>query len=353
MAYPYRFTPELVRDLQVIERARTQVELTVLPPVLAAGIRLNARLRSVHFSACIEGHPLTLNETEQAILENRAFPGREQDCLDARQSFQALEQVEAWVEEDAPFSEERIRKLHAIQAYGKHSRPTPYREAEDGAADAPARMTELAAWIQQDLPAPILAGMAHYQLAAIQPFSAGSRSTARALAAWILRRGGYALGGFAALEEAYAQDLPGYEQALLGSAPPGEEADVTPWLGYFLKGMAGVFENTAQQVRSQVNPQDSVKKVLLPKLDRQGRIVLGLFARQNKLTASDVAHVLGLSARQSEMLLVNWVAQGWIEIDSASRKTRDYRLASVYRRNASGEPRKRRLILVRSSKGKV
>ena len=131
VAYQYSFTPEIVRYLQAIERARSEVKLTILPPALAESIRLRARVRSTHFSTRIEGNRLSLVEVEQAIFEGRAFPGRERDTLEVKRYFQALEQVEAWVDEGAPVTEERIRKMHAIIYSGKRTRPTTYRDGQN------------------------------------------------------------------------------------------------------------------------------------------------------------------------------------------------------------------------------
>jgi hypothetical protein len=70
---------------------------------------------------------------------------------------------------------------------------------------------------------------------------------------------------------------------------------------------------------------------LLRKLDRRNRIVLGLFSRQDQITANGVAQVLNLSVRQSRDLLNEWVKAGWLEMTSASRKSRAYRLSAEYR----------------------
>jgi Fic family protein len=183
--------------------------------------------------------------------------------------------------------------------------------------------------------------MAHYQFVTIHPFFDGNGRSARALATWILYRGGYDLGRFYALEEFYAQDLPGYYDALVTHPHHNyyegrAEADVTPWLVYFLKGMTGVFEAVAQEIKKQAVSGDESDEALLRQLDRRGRMVLGLFSRQNEISTQDAARVLGLSARQARDLLNLWVDQGWLEISSAARKTRRYRLSAEYRRFIGG-----------------
>ena len=354
MTYNYSFTPEIVRHLQTIERARAEVTLTILPPAIAEGLRLRARVRSTHFSTRIEGNRLTLVEAEQAVLEGKDFPGRERDTLEVQHYFKALAQVEAWVEEQKPITEERIRQLHALVYTGKANRPTPFRDGQNvikdsaggivylppEAVDVPALMRELIEWIQSseaDLPVPVIAGMAHYQFVVIHPYFDGNGRTARALATWILYRGGYDLGRFYALEEFYAQDLQVYYDALVTHPNHNyyfgrAEADITPWLVYFLKGMAAVFESVAREIHAQSLVPDERTEGLLRKLDRRARIVLGLFSRQDEITANDVARVLGLSARQSREVLNEWLEAGWLEVSDAARKTRKYRLSAEYRR---------------------
>ena len=99
-----------------------------------------------------------------------------------------------------------------------------------------------------------------------------------------LYRGGYDLGRFYALEEFYVQDLDGYYDALVTHPHHNyyegrAKADVTPWLVYFLNGMATVFSSVAKDVRTRAVESDPQTEKLLRRLDRRGRMVLGLFER--------------------------------------------------------------------------
>lgn len=330
----------------------------MLPPAVAEGLRLRARIRSTHFSTRIEGNRLTLMEAEQVLIEGREFPGRERDTLEVQHYFQALAQIEQWVDQGMEITEERIRQLHALIYKGKRSRPTPHRDGQNvikdsaggivylppEAKDVPGLMSELVAWIktaEREQPIPVAAGIAHYVFVTIHPYFDGNGRTARALATWILYRGGYELGRFYALEEFYAQDLQGYYAAL--ETHPHHNyyagrntADITSRLAYFVKGMAAIFEAVAREVTNKAVRRDGTTEALLQKLDRRARIVLGLFSRQEKLTANDVARVLGLSARQARDLLTDWVSAGWLEMSDTSRKSRAYHLSAEYRRFIGG-----------------
>lgn len=358
MPYLYTFTAEIVQHLQAIERARTEVRLTVLPLAIVERLRHRARVRSTHFSTRIEGNRLTLLEAEQVLSEGKTFRGRERDTLEVQHYFQALAEVEAWTDAGQEVSEERIRKLHALVFTGKRARLSTYRDGQnvirDGAGgivylppeaqDVPVLMRELVSWIrssEHELPIPVVAGMAHYQFVTIHPFYDGNGRTARTLATWILYRGGYDLGRFYALEEFYAQDLQGYYATLVTHPHHNyyegrADADLTGWLQYFLKGMASVFEDVANEVRLSLSDTHSPEDDLLRKLDRRARLVLGLFLRQDEITSNDTARLLGLSTRQARDLLTEWVAQGWIEVSSTARKTRCYRLSAEYRRFIGG-----------------
>jgi DNA-binding IclR family transcriptional regulator len=77
---------------------------------------------------------------------------------------------------------------------------------------------------------------------------------------------------------------------------------------------------------------DPQAEALLRRLDRRGRMVLGLFERQDEITANDVALILGLSPRQVRDLLAGWVEAGCLVIGDPARKSRRYRLSAEYRR---------------------
>lgn len=355
MNYTFTFTRSIVRYLQVIERIKETVRLTILPPAIAEQLRQQAYIRSTHYSTQIEGNRLTLKETEQAIQQGRLFPGRERDVGEVERYYQALQQVENWVEGKQKVTEERIRKIHALLYRGRRTKPTQYRDGQNvireasgeivymppEAEDVPGLMAELVGWIHQseaDLPVPVIAGIAHYQFVSIHPFYDGNGRTARTLTTWLLSQGGYDLGKFYALEEFYAEDLEGYYDALVTHPNHNyyfgrNEADISPWLEYFLKGVSVIFERVADEVEHQSKGETGDENLeLLRPLDHRARRVLGLFARQGFIKSSDVANLLGISARQARELLSQWAEQGWLEIADPSRRGRKYELSDLYQK---------------------
>lgn len=259
----YGLTLAMARSLMEIEAARAVVDQIPLPPAVQSELRRQARVRSTHYSTRIEGNRLTLAEAEK-VVEGRKVPlhGRERDAGEVRSYWKALLRVEEWAARGDDLTEELIRRLHAL-VEGR-TRPSPYRDGQNvirdsetgalvylppEAKDVPVLISGLVAWIQQareeHLPIPLIAGLAHYQLATIHPYYDGNGRTARLLATFLLHRDGYGLNGLYSLEERHARDLAAYYGSLAAHPHHNyyegrDTADVTAWLEYFLEGLAGV-----------------------------------------------------------------------------------------------------------------
>ena len=352
----FTLTPAIARGLMQIEAARALVEHTPLPPAAEAELRAHARVRAVHYSTFIEGNRLTMSQAKAAISDaNLQIAGRERDVSEVRNYWNALLRVEDWAQKKKPLTEELIKRLHALVEVGPRAKPTPYREGQNAiknsstgaliylppeAEDVPSLMASLVAWAAEaersGLPAPLIAGLVHYQFVTIHPYYDGNGRTARLLATFILHKGGYGLNGFFSLEEHHARDLPGYYRALTVHPHHNyyfgrSEADLTPWLEYFISTLAAVFEAvrlTAQKCAfegRQAEPEE------LRRLDHRARVVLGLFAAKETVTAPQVAAELGLSERMARNLLTDWVRDGWLEVADPSRRARSYSLSAKYR----------------------
>jgi len=352
----YTFTPAIVRDLMTIEAARQTVTMTMLPLPVAERLRQRARVSSTHYSTRIEGNRLTLAEAKQVIYKDLRIPERERDVREVRNYYHALQQIETWAEQQTYITEDIIRRLHTLIFTGPRSRPTPYRDGQNvirdsdtgaivymppEAKDVPQMMRDLVAWIRQtereDLPAPVVAGLAHYQFVTIHPFYDGNGRAARVLATLILYQRGYDLGRFYSLEEVHARDTLAYYAALqthphhnyyAGRA----DADVTGWLAYFLRSMAEEFARVANEVHTYAEKPMEPEPPSLQRLDRRARIVLGLFTRKETLTTAETARALGLAPRTTRDLIAEWIDEGWLEFADPSRRSRRYRLSAEYRR---------------------
>jgi Fic family protein len=359
----FAISSRLASRLIRIEAAKQAITDLPITPRLLASLRATARLQSTHYSTMIEGNRLTLQEAKQVIEKTKTFPARQRDEKEVLGYFRALDEVERiTVRRSIAPSESDIQTIHALIMNG--GRPThksnPYRDGQNvirdsrsggivymppEAKDVPKLMTEFAEWltvsVQDELPCPLRAAIAHYQFATIHPYYDGNGRTARLLATLVLHLGGYGLKGLYSLEEYYAQDLPAYYDAIavgpshnyyMGRA----EADISGWLEYFCAGMEHSFERVRHQaIRSAAaSPKDKSKELRL--LDARQRRVLELFRNSFLITAPQVGTLLGVKPRTSTMICGKWVESGFLMIADPANKSRKYALARKFRKLVEG-----------------
>lgn len=342
-----------------IEAAKQAISDLPMTAHAQARLRETARLLSSHYSTQIEGNRLTLDEATRVIRKKEHFPGRKRDEQEVLGYYRALDELEkiAKVKRKPAITESIIRTIHALVMGGGRGKvqPTPYRDGQnvirDGfsgrivylppeAKDVPVLMRDLVLWLEKnetaEIPCPLLSAIAHYQFATIHPYYDGNGRTARLLSTLILYLGGYDLKGFYSLEEYYARDLARYYEALavgpshnyyMGRA----QAEITSWLEYFCAGMAASFKAVESRAKEESRAGKADQSKLLKSLDARQRKVLSLFEENSETTASKIGELFGLRPRTSRLLCQKWVAEKFLEIADAAKKSRKYRLGIQYR----------------------
>lgn len=347
----YTITPAIAKALMSIEADRQAVAGLPIDVTVLAKLRETARLVSTHYSTQIEGNRLTQGQVKEALAGAR-IPGKEHDESEVRHHYRALEEVEKLAAKGGPLTERQIQRIHGLVMTG---RPTPYRDAQNVIRDSrshemvymppeakavPGLIADLVDWINKqlyegDLPAPIIAALAHYQFATIHPYYDGNGRTARLLANFILHKAGYGLKGIYSLDEYHARNLEGYYAGLtvgpshnyhLGRA----EADVTGFLDYFCVGMADAFGAVRVQATEAAKRGGKDRSDALRKLDPRQRRLLELFKKQETATAEEIAVHLRLSHRTVVGLCRGWLKSGFLELHEPSRKRRSYQLGRAF-----------------------
>ncbi len=325
-------------------------------------------MRAAHFSTFIEGNRLTLEEARAVIIdERREISGRERDVSEVRNSGSPSLRVEDWARKKKPLTEELIKRLHSLVENGSRAKPAPYRDGQNAiknsvtgaliylppeAKDVPDLMASLVVWANEaeksGLPVPLIAGLVHYQFVTIHPYYDGNGRTARLLATFILHRGGYGLGGFFSLEEHYASDLQSYYRALTTHPHHNyyfgrSEADLTPWLEYFISTLADVFEAVRQRAQKCAENGMPIELDDLRRLDHRARFVLGLFAKKEIITAPEVAGRAGPvrahGQKPTKGLGGGWMAAGFKSLTRCQSLQFIGKISAIHRQligNASG-----------------
>ncbi len=350
----YSITPCIAKHLMRIEAAKERVALLPVNPTVLASLRETARLYTTHYSTMIEGNHLKLDEIKEVIQLKGHFPGKERDEYEVKGYYAALTQLEQYAAQNHPVTEKVIQDLHALVMSDGRTRvtPTPYRDGQNvikdsstgaivymppEAKDVSGLMRNLVSWIKEneELPCPIVAGIAHYQFATIHPYYDGNGRTSRLLTTLILHLGRYDLKGLYSLEEYYAKNLLGYYRAInigpshnyyLGRA----ESDITAWVEYFTEGMAFAFEKVVTQMVTSNAKGGKDHAELLRTLDPKQRRALVLFKDYAVVTARQIGDLFGFQSRTSAALCKKWTENGFLEIVDYSNKARKYKLAPPY-----------------------
>lgn len=352
----FTITPSIAHNLMRIETVKEKIVDFPLTVSVMRSLRESARLYTTHYSTMIEGNRLRPDQIEKIIKKEEHFPGREREENEVKGYYIALDEVERWATRHKSVTEIMIQTIHALVMAGgkKKVKPTPYRDGQNvirngrtgkivylppEAKDVPDLMHNFVLWIKQQatiIPCPLVAAIAHYQFATIHPYYDGNGRTARLLTTFILHAGGYDLKSLYSLEEYYAHNLGAYYEAIsIGNSHNcymgREEADITKWIEYFIKGMVVSFENVLihmDEVHVQKKPDQSK---LLRQLDPRQRKVLTLFEKYDAITSAQIAKLFKIKQRTSSQLCKEWVESGFLEIVDAAKKSRKYSLAQKFK----------------------
>ncbi|RNB85230.1 Fic family protein [Brevibacillus panacihumi] len=261
-----------------------------------------------------------------------------------------------------PISEDFVKRLHSIievRGSGRRTEESDYRgpmrpgvlfavyDSVTGqpdyippeANDVPELMKSFVAWMNseeaKELPAPIRAGIAAYQLLTIHPFYDGNGRTARALATYILSIEGYDLKGFNSMEEYYVSDLQGYYAKLQMNLPVlyyngrNDPPDLAPWLEYFVLIMERAFQKVARIAQSKYTYQIDPR---VNKLGPRELIVVKLLLSKNgDITPKEIAQEFNVVTRTITEWAKEWMKKGIIEPASGTERIRAYRIGKEFR----------------------
>lgn len=358
----FTLTPAITKALMTIEACRQAITHLPLTVPMLDSLRRTALLLSTHFSTQIEGNKLSPLQVEEVLEGGGRFPGRERDEAEVRNYYKALEFVLAHASKRGLLTEQVIRTIHGLVLSGRKTL-TPYRDGQnvirDGrtggmvylppeAKDVPALMKALISWLNEqlrrnELPAPVIAGLAHYQFATIHPYYDGNGRTARLLTTLILHRGGYGLHGIFSLEEYYAGHLQGYYDALAVGTSHNyyqgrTDADVTPFLTYFCIGMADSFVKIRGRAEAAQRQNGPDRTTLLRELTPRQQKALSLFVRMKTVASGDMAKFFRQTPRAASALCLKWVQEDFLMIANPSKKRRRYQLAEKFEKLITARP---------------
>lgn len=277
----YSITNKMLKFIGSVDAAREVVENAALVPAWEAQFRSQALSRNVHHGTHLEGNELSKEQAERLIVmkENQAevaaekagIVGRERDVQEVINYRRVME----WIDEHGVhghkkfrIDEKLLKALHELTSYRvlpeeergeyrkvqvvvKNSRTGEVSFRPPAYVEIPYQIEGFFEWLNSDKGGEhhsvLRAGIAHYELVRIHPFTDGNGRVARAVALLVLYAEGYDVKRFFSLEEYFDRHAVDYYSALQ-SASNNAELDLTKWLEYFTQGLAIELDRVKQQV---------------------------------------------------------------------------------------------------------
>ncbi|MCL4397993.1 Fic family protein [Patescibacteria group bacterium] len=282
MYYPkFTISPKLLKDIGLVEGAKAVIASAALLPAWEAKFKEDAQLRAVHYGTHVEGNELNLEEVKK-VMEGHQVVARERDVKEVINYRKVLEFLEKKVQGNKGdggnggykgnqklYTQDALKELHKLTVAGiiPEDQIGKYRTVQVvlrdvltgeivhrpcPAVEVPFQMEDFFEWLEdpstRDLHPILKAGITHYAIVNIHPFTEGNGRVSRALATLILLNEGYDIRKLFSLEEYYDKNVAGYYYAIK-TADQNPDHDLTSWLEYFTEGVAIEFNRVKDKVQ--------------------------------------------------------------------------------------------------------
>ncbi|MCR4263161.1 MAG: Fic family protein [Candidatus Roizmanbacteria bacterium] len=264
--YTYKKNGRINELLIRIEVAKKVIDLLPQLPHIEANLRRQSLLKSSLFSARIEGNTLELHEIDGSKK------GKAREKKEVLNILQALE----WIHSNKSpklITKEVLLTLHAYVLDGVGYDLGKFRQEPSAIFNQagiavymtpppthlPYLLDQLIGYIAKEEDHPgVSAAVSHFTFEKIHPFIDGNGRVGRLLASLILKQRDYALRGLAGMEEYFNDRRSDYYDLLSIT-----ENDITPFVEFFLEGIAESAEKTFEQLKNA--KKERVEDTLLPR----------------------------------------------------------------------------------------
>ncbi|MCL5784036.1 MAG: Fic family protein [Patescibacteria group bacterium] len=274
----YSITNKTLKYIGVIDAAREVILNSPLIPAWEAKFRKEAAERFIHHGTHLEGNQLSF-EQAQEVLDGQDVIARERDIQEVINYRNVLKFIDEIATKIGPgrsyiltletilethrktvekiILSEHTGKFRVRQVVLKNSKTGQVSYTPPPAAEVPYLVEDLLNWINspesKDIHPVIKAGIVHYELARIHPFVEGNGRTARAIATLVMFLEGYDIRKLFSLEEYFDSSPMDYYLTLQAVSNQlvldNQERDLTPWLDYFVEGVAIELNKIKERVK--------------------------------------------------------------------------------------------------------
>ncbi len=317
----YNITNSILRNIGIIDASREVILNAPLVPAWEAKFRKDAMERSVHHGTHVEGNRLTEDEVKD-VLDGKEILARDRDVqevLNYRNVLKLIDDIAAKRSLLEPYfiTIETILQIHKLvtdrivptevsgffrvrQVVLRNSQTGQISYTPPPAAEVPYLVEDLINWINSDetkeIHPIIKAGIIHYELARIHPFVEGNGRTARATATMSMFLDNYDIRRLFSLEEYFDDNPMDYYVTLQAVSNQlvldTHERDLTPWLEYFVRGVAIELYRVKERVQ-RISADARVKDKLgeQVQLNERQMLIMEFLHRHKKMMNKDFRKV--------------------------------------------------------------
>lgn len=274
----YIITNRILKNIGIVDASREVILNSPLIPAWEVKFKKEALERSVHHGTHLEGNRLSFEEAQE-VLDGREVVARERDIqevINYRNVLRFIDELSTQIKAEGRYTvtlemilnihnlvvdkitiPEKAGVLRARQVVLKNSLTGEISYTPPPAVEVPYLMEDLLNWVNSDEildSHPVIkAGIIHYEVARIHPFVEGNGRTARALATLVMFLDGYDIRKLFSLEEYFDANPLNYYSTLQAVSNQlvldSRDRDLTPWLEYFVEGVAIELNKVKERVR--------------------------------------------------------------------------------------------------------
>jgi len=325
----YKLTNEIINNIARVSADREAILMSPILPAVEDRLRREALISRTHHSTSIEGNPLSKPQVE-IIIDGGKVAARPKDKREIENYAKVLRYLDS-VADRKKITESMILRIQAMVTrkilLPKHS--GKYRDRMVYIVDrfgrtvftppdtklVPGLVRNLTNWLNNresfNLHPVLVAGMAHYELVRIHPFTDGNGRTARALATLILYQRNFDIKHFFALDDYYNENREAYYTAL--QYVNQLTLDLTQWLEYFAEGVAVQMDKLKKRIDSLAHEPflRKLKKRIILK-ERQWKL-LEYLKEKDAITNLEYQNIAGVSREMAKRDLAFLVKEGIIK----------------------------------------
>lgn len=365
----YQITNTILKNVSLIEAAREVIENAALVPHWEAQFRRDAIVRSVHYGTHLEGNPLSKEQVEKVVIQDGDGDFNQQDkstkprprkvdpvsvyglasahnpvvakerdiqeVLNYREVLRFIDSIGIPVEssygriktELTPYTIDILKEIHTRTSYkilpdeeqGKiRTAQVIIRNRATGevifrpppAVAVYSQLSEFFDWLNspegREHNTILRAGISHWELVRIHPFTDGNGRSARAMVLFLLFQEGYDVKKFFSIEQYYDQNPRDYYDAL-ASVGGQRDGDVTGWLEYFSDGLAIELSRVKERVLA-LSRDLKLKSRLgkqVPLSERQIKILEFMDVNRGQMTTKETFTAIPMTSRDTIIRDIN------------------------------------------------